>query len=435
MSEQNVPVVSEESEKAPAVLPNIPTPEKALPITPEILNTAKGALGLAVNCLLSPPGSYGRSGDKAFYANFLMRMNLVWTNKIPTAGVSVTDRINFYVNPHFLLKLNIAEQMELIIHEIEHIVYLHPMRSKKMGLGNKDHKLFNIAADANINIPLTELTKNLGVTIERLNEQLQQLGSKYRIDEKDHAEVHYEKLKLIQQEMKDKGQGMPDGNGEDGDCDDHSAWEESIENEELAKAVVKEASNKAAEATGAGNIPNHIARELADMNKASVNWQRQMQQFAVRTLKFEHERTRNRRNRRTGLLHQGKKKKPKVKLVVCCDSSGSVSDASFTQFFAEINAIVALGIEVTVIDADCGVAAIYEYDKKKKVQRHGNGGTAYAPAINKAKELKADGIIYFGDMDSSDTPENPKIPFLWAVVGSQNPPADFGRVIRVIERE
>jgi hypothetical protein len=96
MSETNAPVIDSEElspEKAPAVLPNIPTPEKALPITPAILNEAKAAMGLAVGCLLSPPGSYGRSGDKAFYANFLMRMNLIWTNKIPTAGVSVTDRI------------------------------------------------------------------------------------------------------------------------------------------------------------------------------------------------------------------------------------------------------------------------------------------------------------------------------------------------------
>jgi len=409
-------------------------PEEKKIITKEILNEAKSQLGLAVNCLLSPPGNFGRSGDKAYYANFLMRMNVIWGDKIPTAGVSVTDRINFYVNPHFILGLNIAEQMELIIHEVEHIVYLHPLRSKKLGLNNKDHKLFNIAADANINVPLTMLTQNLGVTIERLNSQLQEMGSKYRIDEKDHAEVHYEKMKLIQQEMKDKGMTSPDGMGEDGECDDHSTWEESIENEELAKAVIKEASNKAAEATGAGNIPNHIARELADMNKASVNWKKQMSQFAVQTLKYEQERTRNKRNRRFGITQQGKRKKPKVKLVVCCDSSGSVSNAAFTQFFAEIDAIASLGIEVIVIDADCGVAAVYEYDKKKPVQRFGNGGTAYTAAILKAKELKADGIIYFGDMDASDIPPNPKVPFLWAIVGNQNPPADFGKIIRVIEQ-
>jgi predicted metal-dependent peptidase len=415
---------------------NVPAVEEKQTLTEEILNEAKTAYGYATNCLLSPPGSYGHAGDKAYYAHFAMKMNVTWGTQIPTAGVSVTDRVNLLINPFFWLKLNIVEQMELLIHEIEHIVYLHPLRSKNISKNNNDLKLFNIATDANINMNLKVLTTNLGVTIERVNEELAAKGLKHRLDPKDHAEVHFEKLKQIQEEMKQKGQGkMPDGMGEEGECDDHSTWGESIENEELAKAVIQEAANKAAEATGAGNVPNHIARQLADLNQASVNWAKQMAQFAVRTLKFNRERTRNRRNRRFGVIQQGSRKKPQVKLAVCCDSSGSVSDTSFQQFFAEIDAIAQMGIEITVIDADCGVAAIYEYDRKKPVQRHGNGGTAYAPAINKAKELRVDGIIYFGDMDASDVPTDPKLPFLWAVVGNQNPPANFGKVVRVIEQD
>jgi predicted metal-dependent peptidase len=152
-------------------------------------------------------------------------------------------------------------------------------------------------------------------------------------------------------------------------------------------------------------------------------------------MKFARERSRSRRNKRFGILQPGSRKKPEVKIAVCLDSSGSVSDRSFQQFFAEVDVISQMGIEITIIDADCGVAAVYEYDRKKPVQRFGNGGTAYGPAINKAKELGVDGIIYFGDGDASDTPADPKIPFLWAIVGNQQPPANFGRIVRVIEQE
>lgn len=408
------------------------------PVTQAQINEAREALSIATTLLLSPVGTNGRVGDRAFYANFLLRMNVEFGNRIPTAGVSITDRINFYINPHFFLSLGIGQQIELIIHEIEHIVYLHPIRSKQLTDASSskmnDHKLYNIAADANINIPLKDLTENLGVTIERLNEQLKEYGSKQRISDKDAAEVHYWKLKQFQEEMGDKlPQGF--GEGEDGECDDHSTWEESDANEELAKATVKEATNKAAEATGVGNCPSHIVKQMNELNKSLVNWKRELQQFAVRTLKYNRERTRAKRNRRTGIINPGSRKQPKVKLAVCCDSSGSVSDESFTQFFAEIEKITQMGVEVTVIDADCGVAAVYEYKRgKTNVQRHGNGGTAYQPAISKAKELKVDGIIYFGDFDCSDTPNDPKIPFLWAGVGTQKPPASFGKVVYITDK-
>jgi len=408
----------------------------AAPITTEVLNKAIEQFEIATSLLLQPYEGYGgvRGGERAYYAHFLMRMRVEWGNRIPTAGVSITDKVNLYINPHFFTSLTCSQQQELLVHEVEHIVYFHPLRAKEVCKTRNEHQLMNIAMDANINVPLKKLTENLGVTIERLNNQLAEMGSKFRIDEKDHAEVHYEKLKSIQQEMKEKGFCTPDGMGEDGEIDDHGTWEESTENEELAKAVVKDVSNKAAEQTGTGNVPAHIARALEEMNRATVNWKRELQQFAVRSIKFARERTRTRRNRRTGILFSGSRKEPKVKLAVCVDSSGSVSDAVFTQFFAEINQICTMGVEVIVIDADCAVAAVYEYKKGKPFKRYGQGGTQYIPAITKAKELKVDGIIYCGDFDSSDTPSDPRIPFLWVgIENGQNPPGKFGRVVRITE--
>jgi predicted metal-dependent peptidase len=227
------------------------------------------------------------------------------------------------------------------------------------------------------------------------------------------------------------------GNGEGfGDpTDDHGVWAESTESKEVAEGIIRDAANKAQQATGIGNMPSDMLREIANMNKASVNWKRELRQFFSSALNYEFTKTRNRRNRRYGVVQPGRKKKPQLNIAVCVDSSGSVSDASFTQFFAEITEISKMEIEITILDADCQVQSVYKFDPKKQVQRTGAGGTAYGPAITKAKELGVDGIVYFGDFDCADTPEDPGLPFLWAGVGNQPAPASFGKVIRVLEKQ
>jgi predicted metal-dependent peptidase len=399
---------------------------------PVALKTAQDSLSIVTTLLLSPGA--GASSPKTFYAHFLMRMNVIWTMEMPTAGVSVTDKINLYVNPEFFNGLNSQQKMELLEHEIEHVVYLHPIRAKDYISVEKNAegrmKCANVAMDANINEDKPNLV-NLApgiVSIERLNEQLKQMGSKHHLDIKDPWEVHYEKLMdAAKNNPNDDGSGSGFGDP----VDDHSKWAESTGNEEVAKGIVRETANKAQQATGVGHMPEHMMREIMEMNKASVNWKRELRQFFVNSLKFDFERTRNRRNRRYGIIQPGRRKKPRLSVAICVDSSGSVYDEAFTQFFAEIDAIYDMGVDITVIDADCGVAAVYKYEPRKPIKRYGSGGTAYIPAITKAKELEVDGIIYAGDMDSSDVPENPGVPFLWAVVGEQNPPADFGKVVRI----
>lgn len=419
--------------------------EMKKPVTQADISAAKEAMSIATSLLLSPyteQGNCGRTGDKAFYANFLMRMNVEYGNRIPTAGVSITDRVNLYINPHFFNSLGVPgcmEQQELLIHEVEHIVYLHPLRSKQLtetsSSPKNDHRLYNIAADANINIPLTTLTEKLGVTIERLNKQLKEYGSKEVLSEKDASDVHFWKLKEFQEENNDKlPKGM--GEGEGGACDDHSTWEESNGNEELAKAVVKEATNKAAEATGIGNCPSHILQQMGELNKSLVNWKREIHQFAIRSLKFEPEGTRNKRNRRFGILNPGKRKKLIVKLALIGDESGSMGDVQVTQVFSEVEKLASMGIEVLYIpmDSDCG--EVIPFKKGMKLSRTRAGGTVYQPGIDKAKELKVDGCIIFGDFDCADTPKKPAFPVLWVGINTKSKsPGNFGKVIYVETKE
>ena len=139
--------------------------------------------------------------------------------------------------------------------------------------------------------------------------------------------------------------------------------------------------------------------------------------------------TRKKRNRRYGILQPGNKKKPELHLALCVDTSGSVSDEELSMFWGEMQAISGMGVKITIIEADCVVQNVYEFEPKKTPSFSGRGGTAYNPAIEKALEIKADGIIYCGDFDTADTPEDPKKPFLWVGVRNSPPPATFGRVV------
>ncbi len=111
-----------------------------------------------------------------------------------------------------------------------------------------------------------------------------------------------------------------------------------------------------------------------------------------------------------------------------------MSDEQLSKVVSELQIINKTISKTYIIHADCEVAHVEEMRKGKKFNfvRRSGGGTAYQPAITKAVELGADAIIYFGDFDCADVPENPKRPFLWiGVGGADSPPGNFGRVLSI----
>lgn len=380
--------------------------------------------------------------SEPFFGHLITKMRISKSDKVPSAGVYVTDKINLVYNEAWIESLDIFDVVKVLKHECGHILQEHILRGKQIGINNAElHKRFNIATDATINIfdlvPTVE--KIGGVTVKSLNETLKNMlktanekDGKNRVfetlEEGQIAEYYYNKINEFADKHPDAIQQSSGGFGDT--LDDHSTWEKSEGNEEMIKEVAKQAINESVKAAGGiGNIPGDVANLVAEMNKSKVNWKQQLRQFYVNTLKSTRIPTRKKRNRRYGILQPGNKKKPELHLGLCVDTSGSVSDKDLEMFWAEMKAISVLGVKVTVIEADCIVQNVYDFDPKKTPTFKGRGGTAYNPAIEKAIELKVDGIIYCGDFDTADTPKNPSKPFLWVGVGNSPPPATFGRCI------
>jgi predicted metal-dependent peptidase len=378
-------------------------------------------------------GKSAKYPGKRFYGHLINKMRRVYTKRIPTMAVSVTDQINLYINPDFFVTLEEQQRVEVLEHECKHLANYHLDRIK--GCADNDHHLWNIACDACINEPLTSLHE-FGVTVDKLNEMF---GLKLQAN--DTAENHYRALR----DYRNKNQKQNDKLKElsENGPDTHETWDESGEgeegkgtgnNRELQKEILKKAMKKAVQdCNGAGNIPSEMLRAIEKLNKSTVNWKQQMRRFFTRAHRFNKESTRQKLNRRYRHLQPGKRKKPSVHIAVGVDESGSINDKAHTQFFSEIDTAARLdGIKFTIIHCDCEVNKVYEYVPGMKIERTGCGGTEYSPAINKAIELGVNGMIYFGDGDIfGEIVKKPNFPLLWAMENDRKPPVDWGSVVNV----
>lgn len=353
-----------------------------------------------------------QDSDKMFYGYLLQSARRVPDPKLPAiAAVNVTDGINLYYNPERWKQLPLSEQVAVLEHEVLHVVLDHVLKSRSQ---NFDHKLWNIAVDMVVN----QYVKGLPEWVVTC--------AKSGLPAGQNAEWYYSKLKKMSKGKKEEaGEGV---------VDDHGKWEDSAaaSNPEGARAIVKDAIKTAENKAGPGSLPQYLSNILNEYGKSKVSWKTVLRQFVYASINSNKKKTRKRVNRRYGTIYPGKKKDVYAHIGVAMDTSGSVSEQSLQDYIAELNAMHrALPIKLTVIQADCVVTDVSEFNPKKQMKISGRGGTAYQPAFDKAKELKVDACIYFGDMDCADTPVKPKYPVLWATVQGGTPPVKWGKVISI----
>lgn len=355
--------------------------------------------------------------SKPFYAYFFLDSKISYDIlNVPTAGVrAIPTGTEFIFNTEWV-NTHTPEQIGAIIeHEVLHVLFEHVLVYKDPGI---DKHIANIAQDAAINQYIDNLFDKC-VTLDGLQKEL---GVK--LDPEQTWEYYYAKLL----EHKDKLQGTQT-------LDMHDLEQELVgEGKPFQnKAALKAAIDRAMKCAK-GNVPEAVLKVYDSLSaEHKVPWQQVLANFVARATASTTRSTRKKHNRRFGLEQPGKVKKRELTLGVCVDSSGSVSDEAFQQFLAEVQRIAKYCQKVIFVDADCEVQNVEVLKKNKPIQlkRHGYGGTAYQPAINKCMEHKVDAILYLGDFDSSDTPTDPGVPFLWVGVGDQEPPGKFGVVIRI----
>lgn len=362
--------------------------------------------------------------SERFYAELIMQMDRIIDEKIPTAGVCVKNRIQLHVNPKFFDSLTQDEQVAVLKHECQHILNGHIERAKELApevydgkrkdiidnmIDGAKHQVINIAADCAINPGIRDIMKE-GM-----------FPKNFELEDGHTLEWYFEHLK--------NNEKLKEATG----WDEHSLWGESEGDKDELKEKIRRAVNTAgAAARAAGNLTLEQELLIDRLNYKPKDWKSDLKRFAARALEVAIVQSKKKRNRRYGVMYPGVVKEEVLHIGVAIDTSGSISDDALHQFMAEIGNIAKYAT-VTVVEADTEVKASYMFDPKKTYKVKGRGGTAYQPAFDYfTKETEVDGVIYFGDMDCFDEVLiKPKYPVMWAIVGNQKPPAQWGSVTKV----
>lgn len=359
----------------------------------------------AIKLLLDKKPFYGH-----FYLNCVIKYDL---SHIKTAAVAMTRNGAVMIfNREFVNTLTAGQVAGLIEHETLHLLFDHLDAFSDPKLLRK---IANVATDLSINQYIEVLP--LGALL------LDEFNKDYGLDMKPNQTWEYYYGHLLQAAIDYTGSES---------LDEHLPYDGEL-TPDMRKALLKNAVENATKAA-AGNVPKEILKVLDSLrNTHQVSWKQMLNNFVAKCVSNTTQATRKKTNRRFGLDQPGKKKRRELILGVCVDSSGSVSDDSYDKFMAEVVQISKVASKIYIVEADCTVQNIDEVKKNKtfSLQRKGCGGTAYQPAIDECMRRGCDAILYFGDFDTSDRPENPGVPFLWVGVGDSPKPADFGSEIRL----
>jgi len=363
-------------------------------------------------------------GEYEFYFHVLAQCKVSMTSDIELAGVNFQGtKYCLYINPENFDILPLNERLGILKHEMLHILFNHMDRK-----GKREHKPFNIAADAAINQLIKDSDLPEGcITPKSLEKTLKKEGFDIKIPKNENAETYYDLLPFDPDakdgdEGKDcedsgdsdgEGSGKPGKSGDpeefyeglwnDNPLDNHEKWDESEGDEDLKKDITKNMIEKAAEKSR-GNAPSELGIFLDIWTrKPVVSWKKVLRNIA----------SNKKANKVSTIMKKSRRfpKRPDIKgsrkdrtwdLMCIIDTSGSVSNEEIYMGLSEINEVCKImdsNMKVLQVDTEC--SEIEEYDPNKKTfERKHCGGTYIAAGVEYLYDnnINSDAIIVISDM-------------------------------------
>jgi len=395
-------------------------------------------------------------------------LGLAWVNA-PDIGTMATDGRSVWFNPEWCEGHGVEKTMGVIAHEVLHVVNRHHLRR-----GERDAKLWNVAADLLINrlleddkyvLPSDGLfdrdRRYAGLPTEtiyaRLLEQQQQQQQQQRAQRPD--------------DRRSSSQASGSGNGHDPTASgqisshvrpDHGKahggdetfparhWgevrdltkpngqrlsaTERIQAEHDLDVRIRQA---AAAAKRVGKFGTAL-REMVEIATDRVDWRDKFRMAFDGMLRGEVSWARpNRRYIQQGLYLPGWRRTGAGRIGFVLDTSGSISAHELSVYTAAVLGILEeTGPEVVaLIQCDAQVQRI-EYiqagESFDRIEVHGRGGTRFQPAFDWIAEsgFGADAIVYATDLNCSDQPRDPGVPVIW-LTPTRNRTMPFGEIVPV----
>jgi len=419
-----------------------------------------------------------------FFAHILAGTVRKITDEVQTAAVGFSNNlILLMVNEDFFLKelKSDSERTAVLKHEVLHLVFRHLFRDKI----KEDAELFNIAADIVVNqyigswkLPDSAVTLKTFTDLQlkpehhleyyynillKLNKANQQASANGKEDDKSNESSNNKSSSDSGNKTKDQPMNKKYPQSAKALSDiyggkrhsDHSKWiiKDGVEAKtadgkpipnNMISGLEQTLGKKLLEATARmpskfyGSLPGALITEL-DLIKESMNpkvdWKRVLKLFSSSSGRTVIYHTMKRISKRYG-TRPGIRIKQYKKIAVIIDTSGSIVEATLTQFFKEIDTIYRNGAAVHIIECDAAVGNAYPYKKNAPIKISGGGGTNYDPAfeyINKNKKLQIDACIYLTDGYAPEPKIKPKCKLLYVITpeGNVGTHLKWGKTIKI----
>jgi predicted metal-dependent peptidase len=347
-----------------------------------------------------------------FYGLFLIGINKKYSMQLPTAGVSKHNiGCQLTINPEFYNDLSEDHRFGLIKHELLHIAFGHLITRDRYS----DKKLFNIAADLEINQYILESKLPDGGLLLSSFPEL-------NLPKKAGTDKYYE---LLQEAQEDGTSPSLDNlmnkmNGESQYC--HGTWDDfdslpEADKKLMQKQIEHQLKESAEQTTKKqGTIPGELAElihRLLHIEPPKFDWKAYLRRFAGNSSVVYTKKLRRKYNKRYA-ANPGLKIKFKNHILVGVDTSGSVNNDELKEFFSELTHMHKTGHKITVAQCDTKLNSVKEFNPRKDWEIHGRGGTSFQPVIDYYNEKKGlyTALIYLTDGEAY-APENCPNNTLW----------------------
>ena len=397
--------------------------------------------------------------DISFYSFVISKMKVDVSNKVPTAAAGFYNNVyNLIINPDFFKTLNLDERLAVLVHECQHVILQHVFRK-----GERNHKLFNLAADIAINQKIKNLPEGgfypetFDFPVNLAAEDYYELLKKEK-EEQEKEKEEYEKNNgdsngdsngdnegdneenddsnskgdSGSEETDEAGNGWSPSNGhpditgnEEQTLDSHELWDSlNSEDQELARDTMEKILDQAI-AKSRGNTPMDV-EHMMDLwkKKAVISWKKVLKKYLsskpgskTKTIKKRYRRLPNRHD-----LKGNKTFFDTPEVIVGLDVSGSMSDDDIYNGLKEIAEVCKVTkSNIKLIQIDTNIKGLEEYkENQKNFVRKGCGGTYMgdAPRYIQENKINCDVLVMISDMMIEDvkTDENWnkfKKPVLW----------------------
>lgn len=357
-----------------------------------------------------------------FYGYIASSFTLVESQDIQTTKMITEPSMTLLYNKAWFEGLRREHALGVIIHEILHLVFMHPFRK-----GNRESHLWVIACDMAVNEFIDQsLLLPDAITVDSIAAEIKEKIPKGKdcefyydiISKSDNALSFIAKDKQIKIFLRD-GRELTSNYTMEMDC--------SEINKNAFKGMFAELLSQA---QSEGETPEGVVGFIEEIYKAEpINWRNVLKRFLLGKGKMQAHKTYKKESKRYEGL-PGDKRVKGVKALLAIDESGSISSTHAGEFFNEvlnIKRITNADLYVTEFDNSCTEPLPINKFLLRKV-RVKNGGTDFRPIFKLADRLGIRLVIIFTDGDGiAPTECNQEV--LWILTKGGKKPAEFGHCL------